>query len=160
MDEAIKRFKYVKYHPYKFERITITIMICFMKMLVEVGTELISLAITATFTNSLDIIMNYIALSCISELDEVYYRSLSSPLKDQMEDIDFQLPIKNTAKIPLRKGLICFDRFLLSTLYIWQFLYECLYFHVFPFYIYVFIFIDSSHRSSRNQGIDISKQYE
>jgi hypothetical protein len=53
-----------------------------MKMLVEVGTELISLAITATFTNSLDIIMNYIALSCISELDEVYYRSLSSPLKD------------------------------------------------------------------------------
>ena len=82
VDEAIKRFKYVKYHPYKFENITITIIICFMKLFVECGTELVSLAITATYTDSLDIVMNYIALSVISELDEVYFKSLSSPLKD------------------------------------------------------------------------------
>lgn len=82
MDEAIKRFKYVKYHPYKFENVTITIMVCIMKATVEIVTEIISLAITATYNNCIDIVMNYVALSCISELDEVYYNSLSSPLKD------------------------------------------------------------------------------
>ena len=126
-----------------------------MKLFVEVGAEIISMAITATFTNSLAIVMNYIALGCISELDEVYYRSLSSPLKDQIEQIDFQLPIQNHAKIPLRKGLNLIDRAILSTLYLWQFLYECLYFHVFPFYIYFFIFIDTGGRSSRRHSIEI-----
>jgi hypothetical protein len=76
-----------------------------MKLMVEFGTELISLAITATYTSSLDIVMNYIALSCISELDEVYFTSISSPLKDQLEDMDYKLPIRNQAKISLEKGL-------------------------------------------------------
>jgi hypothetical protein len=30
--------------------------------------------------------MNYVALASISELDEIYYNTIKSPLKDELED--------------------------------------------------------------------------
>ena len=66
-----------------------------MKIFVEFSVELINLALTALQGDVLEVILNYIALASISELDEMYYNSIKSPLKDQMEDKDFELPIVN-----------------------------------------------------------------
>lgn len=57
-----------------------------MKLIIEVGMELLNLYMTATTNEVSDIIMNYIAMCGISELDTVYYTSLKSPLKDSFED--------------------------------------------------------------------------
>lgn len=57
-------------------------IICFMKVFVEFSVELINLAMTAIQPNSLEVVMNYVALASISELDEIYYHSIKSPLKD------------------------------------------------------------------------------
>ena len=52
-----------------------------MKLIIEFGLETISMSITATFTVSPDVVMNYIALGGISEFDEVYYGHVESHLK-------------------------------------------------------------------------------
>ena len=45
--EALERLRYIKNHPYKFERITIPIGINFMKLFIEMMLEVTSLFITA-----------------------------------------------------------------------------------------------------------------
>ena len=40
-----------------------------------------------------DVIMNYVALASIGELDEIYYGTINSPLKDELEERDFEIPI-------------------------------------------------------------------
>lgn len=82
VDEAIQRLIYLRSHPHKFQNINIVILISYMKLTVEFATELICLMLTSTYPNSIEVVMNYIALAVISELDEVYYNSIKSPLKD------------------------------------------------------------------------------
>ena len=82
VEEAIQRLIYLRSHPHKFQNINIVILISYMKLTVEFATELICLMLTSTYPNSIEVVMNYIALAVISELDEVYYNSIKSPLKD------------------------------------------------------------------------------
>lgn len=56
--------------------------ICCMKCLVELVQEFICLAIVSTTDDMKDVVMDYIALGVISELDEIYYLSIRQPLKD------------------------------------------------------------------------------
>jgi hypothetical protein len=49
--------------------------------------------------------MNYVALASISELDEIYYKTIRSPLKDEMEERNFALSIKNKNNVKLTHGL-------------------------------------------------------
>lgn len=53
-----------------------------MKLFVEFGTEIISLSITSVFDDAQEVVMNYIALGVISELDEVYYSTVKSSLRE------------------------------------------------------------------------------
>lgn len=76
-----------------------------------------------------EVVFNYIALGVISELDEVYYASVRSPLKEQLEEMDFELPIENFEKVNIKKDLACFNRFLLSMVFYIQMFYEIFYFH-------------------------------
>lgn len=57
-----------------------------MKIYVEFSVELINLALTALQRSPQDVVMNYVALASISELDEIYYHTIKSPLKDELED--------------------------------------------------------------------------
>jgi hypothetical protein len=50
--------------------------ICFMKFLVELFQEFICLAIVSGTSDLKDVVMDYIALGVISELDEIYYMSI------------------------------------------------------------------------------------
>ena len=93
IEEALDRLKYIKYHPYKFENVRVSIMICYMKLTVEFCAELVNLSATGVQDNLPDVLMNYIALMTISEIDEVYYNTIKSVLKDQLEENEFELPI-------------------------------------------------------------------
>jgi hypothetical protein len=59
-------------------------IICFMKFLVEIGQEITCLAIVSNTSDIKEVVMDYIALGVISTLDNIYYDSVRSPLKDQM----------------------------------------------------------------------------
>lgn len=82
-------------------------MICFMKLQVEFMMEFVCLACISTTLgqNIKETVMDYIALGVIAQLDEIYYISLRTPLKSELEDMDLQLPISNykDAKIVERK---------------------------------------------------------
>jgi len=86
--------------------------------------------------------MNYVALASISELDEIYYNTIKSPLKDELEDKDFELPIKNFRKGMLKHGLHWFDIFLFRVVAVMRFFYVTIYFYMFPMFLYVFIYIE------------------
>lgn len=57
-------------------------MICLMKFTVELFQEFICLGIVSTTNDLKDVVMDYIALGVISELDEIYYQAIRMPLKD------------------------------------------------------------------------------
>lgn len=84
--------------------------------------------------------MNYIALGCISGLDELFYATIRSPLKEQLEEEDLNMPIENTNKIAYWKESNCFDKFLLALLKPLKIFYQTLYFHLFHYVIFVFLF--------------------
>lgn len=93
--------------------------------------------------NPKEVVFNYIALGVISELDEVYYASVRSPLKEQLEEMNFELPIENFDKVNVKKDLDFFNRFLLSIVIYIQILYEILYFHFMPYLLFIMIIIAS-----------------
>lgn len=141
MDDAIERLFYLKNHPHKFDSIIMPYIICLMKLIIEFLTEIICLSITATFNSPVDVLMNYIALGCISGLDELFYATIRSPLKEQMEEEDNNLPIENFNGIAYWKEINCFYKFLFSLLKPLKVLYQTLYFHLFHYGIFVFLFI-------------------
>ena len=139
VNEAIQRLIYIRRHPHKFQNILIPIIISYMKLIVEFSTELICLIITSTYNNSIEVVMNYIALGVISELDEVYYRTIRAPIKDQLEDRNFELPISNHEGGIFHKGLGPCSKLLLSLTGLIEYMYQVFYFHFFPMTIYLFI---------------------
>ena len=73
----------------------------------------------------------------ISDIDAMYYNTIKSSLKKQLEKRNFQLPIANTEQIDREiKG---FSRFQLSWLSPIEFIYQTIYFHLFPLLMYKLI---------------------
>lgn len=84
-----------------------------MKIFVEISVESVNFAATAVGESVGDVIMNYVALMTISELDEIYYTTIKSSLKDELEDRDFELPIRNFSRGMVQTKFHCVDKFLL-----------------------------------------------
>ena len=74
--------QYLIRHPANFDEFTMPFLICMMKFVVELLQEFICLGIVTTTVDLKDVVMDYIALGVISELDEIYYYAIRSPLKD------------------------------------------------------------------------------
>ena len=140
IEESIKRIQFIKYHPHKFQHLTIALCIAYMKLIVEVLMELVNLKMTATTNEASEIIMNFIAMCGISQLGAVYYQSLLSPIKDSLEDRDRQVPMQNTSRQSVMIGFSCFDKVLLKLLILIQFLYSSIYFYLFPTFLYFMIY--------------------
>ena len=49
--------------------------------------------VTGVMTQPVDVAYDYVALLCISQLDQVYYTSANSQLKEDLEEREFELPI-------------------------------------------------------------------
>lgn len=108
MDCALERLFYLKNHPHKFDSITMPFIICIMKLTMDLLIEVSCLSITALYNDPYDVLMNYIALGCISGLDELFYTTIRSPLKEQMEEDDNNLPIENFSGIAYWNEINCF----------------------------------------------------
>lgn len=78
-----------------FDRKGIPIFICILKFIIEFGTEFVSLIFTAQQANVYEVIMNFIAMITISQIDQLYFNSLKTKLKDDLEEIDFKIKITN-----------------------------------------------------------------
>ena len=55
--------------------------------------EVMCVALVSKSTNIDETIMDFIALSVISNLDEKYYESINDPLKDKMIEEQYKIPI-------------------------------------------------------------------
>jgi len=108
-------------------------------MSVELFLELDSLLITAVYAETFEIIMNYVALRCISELDEVYYSHVKSKLKEELEDREFKIAIENYEDEDVKGGLHWIDKILFSTVEIVNVAYDVIYFHVTPYFLFMII---------------------
>lgn len=117
--------------------------ICYFKLIVEIQTEITSLALTAACTDSKDVVMNYIALGVISQFDSVYYTAIKSPLKQQFNSNNREIPISNFENIDVRKGLSFIDRMSFYLLKGLKFFYESVYFHTFPYLLFLLVFFNN-----------------
>jgi hypothetical protein len=95
IDKKIQWLKYIKYHPEKFVDLTIVISITYLKLLVLISCEFVNLMFLAKSSENMKIIMSYITFSVVSDIDSMYYRSIKSSLKKQLEKRSFILPITN-----------------------------------------------------------------
>lgn len=64
-----------------------------MKTFVELYLELMCIALVAKSSTVHETIMDFIALSVISSLDERYFDSIHDPLKDKLNRENFTIPI-------------------------------------------------------------------
>ena len=75
----------------------------------------------------------------ISGIDSMYYHTLKSSLKEQLESRNFELPITNTEE--REKKIVGTPRFQLAFVKSIEFVYQTFYFHVFPMCIYIFSYV-------------------
>ena len=114
-------------------------VICYLKLAVEIFLEIDALFITATYDVTYDAIFDYIAIECVSELDEIYYQYVKSNLKDELEDRNYVIPIKNFENINMKNELPLIDRIFLYIHEVVYQVYEMVYFHFTPYIIFIAI---------------------
>ena len=86
-----------------------------------------------------EVVMNYVALMCISELNTVFYMFQDSVLKDELESSEVNFTLKPSQhKAVHDKGLVSAFKY---TILWWaiQF-YEIFYFYIAPYSIFLFIY--------------------
>ena len=141
VNEALERLRYIHRHPHKFERITVPLFICYLKLIVEITLEIESMLITATMVLTIEVVLNYIALIVISELDEIYYDQVRSKLKEEFEERELEVPIRNMENLRIHQGLHWWDRVLLWTIDFIYLGYDVFYFHFFPYVIFLVLLL-------------------
>lgn len=78
--------KYLANHPDSFSGISGPLMIAVMQFMGAFFTEIINILVICSLPTIMEIIMNFIALGAISEIDNYYLASLSfCPLKSALE---------------------------------------------------------------------------
>lgn len=75
----------------------------------------------------------------ISELDEIYYLHIRSNLKEELEEREFEIPIENFKNINVRGGLNWVDIICLRLLDVLYVIYNLVYFHFSPYFIFLLI---------------------
>ena len=140
--ESMERLEYVRNNPHRFEQQTIPIVVCYLKLFIEFALQIISLLNFIRYDDALEVVFNYLALEVIIQLDEIYYESVNSALKERLEDRDFEITIDNLEASPeTDKELTTVSKILLFPLRVIREAYELLYFHVFPYTMFVFIYV-------------------
>ena len=137
--DSINRIRFIANHPHKFERVSIPLTICFMKLFIDVSTETVSIIFTAVQNQVQDVIMNFIAMITISQVSQMYFNSLRSHLKDELFEIDFKIPITNEKQVSLKKYLSVTENILVFFNELIYSLYAGIYFYVYPVLIYYVI---------------------
>ena len=89
--------------------------------------------------------MNFIAMITISQIDQMYFTSIRSHLKEELQDLDFKMPITNDKiNLDLKKYLPFIDRILISINSVFIFAYKNVYFYAAPMMLYYLILWQSN----------------
>lgn len=73
-------------------------------------------------------------------MDDFYFNSIDSSLKEEMMLVECRLPISNGNKIDVvSKNLGVFDRVLLKVKVVIKLFYKCFYFYMYPLTVYIYI---------------------
>ena len=117
---AIQRMIYISRHPYKFEMITMPVIVNLLKLLAEITIEIAAMLIVSTLTTPKDVILNFCTIASIAELNSIYYIHVKSDLKEKLKRIKFKLPIENDkVKIDtLKKDTSCKSKILIGLCFI------------------------------------------
>ena len=135
--DPIDRLRYVIHHPERFEQIFIPQLICWMKIVCEVGIEITLIVSTAYENDQIYLIMDFTALMVVYYIDSSYFESIKDPLKDKMMNVqEMKLPVTNSLepftfkqlRIKGKKSL-CYN----IIMRMWIFMYETVYFHFLPY---------------------------
>ena len=79
--------RYLCYYPDDFEGKGAPLMIAHMQMLAALFTEAVNMVLICTQQDSLNTVVNFVALLAIASIDNYYYDSLStSDMKSLVED--------------------------------------------------------------------------
>ena len=73
---AFKMMKYTINHPWKFEHWFIAFLVNFLQFIVLVLVESVCIALLILQENVLDVLMNFISLTIITELDDYLFQTL------------------------------------------------------------------------------------
>ena len=68
--------KYTLNHPWKFEHWFIAFMVNFLQIVILFSVESVCIALLLLQENVLDVLMNFISLAIISELDDFLFQTL------------------------------------------------------------------------------------
>lgn len=72
------------------------VMISLASLFIDIQIEFIALIITTSMVKVLDVILNFITIIVVSQLDEIYFAQISSSLKEKLVSQHFELPLKKS----------------------------------------------------------------
>ena len=136
---VINHMNYINRHPHKFEIILMPMLICYMKLFVEIIIEYVSLALISSLKDSQQVIFCFLTIMFISEVDQLFYNHVRSDLKQRLEQKEYKIPIQNHSGIQSgvsKTKLNILDKILLYTADLCKLAYEVFYFHTFPYLVF------------------------
>ncbi len=80
---------YVLNHKESFENLYLVMMVSLMKFCIEFITHLAALILMATIESVYELLGGFVGVIFIGELDEIYFKSIKSNLKQKLIKIDF-----------------------------------------------------------------------
>ena len=95
IEEAMQRLFFIRDNPHRLESHHVPLLICWMKIIVLFLNQVISLVNLAQYDATFEVMANFIVLVVISDLDEVYYSSVKSSLREKFDNRECKITIDN-----------------------------------------------------------------
>ena len=91
--QGLKMMKYSANHPFKFNNYVEAFLIGFTQMIVVISVEIVALAVLNTNEKIQDVIMNFLALVVIAEIDDFYFSTvLPDPIAKLIRNGELEIP--------------------------------------------------------------------
>lgn len=132
--QGIDMIRYLSYYPDEFSAKGAPLMIAHMQMLAALFTEAVNMVLICTQQDSLNTVVNFVALLAIASIDNYYYDSLSSSsMKRLVEEDPPVFKHKGSVELKQFKKRSNFDRLVYLDYRFFRFLFYSIYFYFSPF---------------------------
>ena len=85
--------KYSANHPFKFDNYVEAFLIGFAQMIVVISIEVVALGVLNTNSSIQDVIMNFLGLAVIAEIDDMYFSTvLTDPIAKLIGNGELEMP--------------------------------------------------------------------
>ena len=91
--QGLKMMKYSANHPFKFDNYVEAFLIGFAQMIVVISIEVVALGVLNTNSSIQDVIMNFLGLAVIAEIDDMYFSTvLTDPIAKLIGNGELEMP--------------------------------------------------------------------